>query len=329
MERLERESWRLDVASALGWRTEAEVAVDVVFPAEMERPPVLLFCLPGGYLSRRYFDPGDPEDPTERSFSFADYMARRGFVVAMADTLGCGDSTRPSESAGYQVDVDKLTTANHAAWLEVVARIGARTRQGVLSVGVGHSMGSALTVALQANHRPFAALVLQSFSTTGLPRFLQGDEERYADDPAAARSALAELVRRRFGTPYPGQAKEGEPGQSAAFSVGTAPPLAEALLQRSATNLVAMAGLLTMIPGGYVPYAEAVEVPVFVNYGDHDLGRANNAAPTLPNAPEVLAYTLADSWHCHNVANTRVVLWERTLRWLQAVLPTLTPSPDR
>ena len=329
MERLEREVWRIDVASALGWGAEAEIAVNVVLPAVMNRPPVVLFCLPGGYLSRRYFDPGDPEDATERSFSFADYMARRGFVVAMADPLGCGDSTRPSESMGYEVDVDVLTTAHHAAWQEVVKRIIARTGQGVRSVGVGHSMGSALTVALQANHRPFAALVLQSFSTTGLPRFLGEDEARYADDRAGVRAALPELVRRRFGTPYPGQAKEGEPGQAAAFSVGTAPPLAEALLRRSATNLVAMAGLLTMIPGGYAPYAEAVEVPVFVNYGDHDLGRANNAAPTLPNAPEVLSYTLADSWHCHNVANTRVVLWERTLRWLQAGVPAPTPPSAR
>ena len=320
MESIERETWRIDVRRALERREGTELAVDVVLPTTLRDPAALLFCLPGGFLSRRYFDPGDPSDAEERSFSLADFMARRGYAVAMVDHVGCGDSWRPPGEEGYRYDVDAISRANHEAWRVVEQRLRERYGQPLLSVGLGHSMGSALTVALQANHRPHAALVLQSFSTTGLPGFLQGDEARYANDPARARADLPRLVRDRFGTPYPGGRDQDGQGESAAFSVGTAPPLAKALLHRSETNLIAMAGLLTMIPGGYAPYAEAVDVPTFVAYGDHDLGRANNAPPTLPNAPEVLAYTLRDSWHCHNVANSRVALWERTCSWLEDVV---------
>lgn len=322
MQQLERETWRLDVSSAVEIEGTAEIAVDVVLPASLRAPATQLFCLPGGFLSRRYFDPGDPDDDTERSFSFADYLAQRGYPVVMVDHLGCGDSTQPPEEDGYRLDVDAITRVNHAVWRSVGERLRARYGEEFISVGVGHSMGSALTVALQANHRPHAALVLQSFSTTGLPAFLQGNEASFANDPERTHEHLAELVRQRFGTPYPGPSsrKQTDEDTAAAFSVGTAPPLAKELLQRSATNLIAMAGLLTMIPGGYARYAEGVDVPVFVAYGDHDLGRANHAPPTLPNAPEVLAYTLQDSWHCHNMANSRVRLWDRTLRWLKSVI---------
>jgi len=317
---IERETWRVDVSRAVEREGATELAIDVVLPCSLRAPAALLFCLPGGFLSRRYFDPGDPNDEEERSYSLADYMARRGYAVAMVDHLGCGDSWQPSGDEGYGFGVDAITRANHQAWREVHERLCKRYDDSLVSVGLGHSMGSALTVALQANHRPHAALVLQSFSTTGLPGFLQGEEAGFANDPERTHAHLARLVRERFGTPYPGGRDEQAEGGSAAFSVGTAPPLAAALLQRSATNLIGMAGLLTMIPGGYAPYAEKIDVPVFVAYGDHDLGRANNAPPTLPHAPEVLAYTLHDSWHCHNVANSRRELWERTGSWLESVI---------
>jgi len=181
-------------------------------------------------------------------------------------------------------------------------------------------MGSALTVSQQAKHEPHMALVLQSFSTAGLRAFLQEDEESYANDPERIRAAMPELVRKRFGSPYPGATNDDDEGSSAAFSVGTAPPIAEELLHRAATNLLGMAGLLTLIPGGYAPYAEAIETPVFIATGDRDLGRANLVPPMLPKAREVLAYTLRDSRHCHNVANTRAELWDRTADWLDGVV---------
>jgi alpha-beta hydrolase superfamily lysophospholipase len=322
---LERESLRVDVSPAVALDGRFEIAADIVLPARdaLRTPPTLLFCLPGGFLSRRYFDLGDPADPVERTYSFAAHMARAGFAVAAIDHLGTGDSSRPArEEDGYALGVEAIACANQAAWDLIRERIAQRWRRDadeLVSIGVGHSMGSALTVAQQASHAPHAALVLQSFSTRGLPRFMQDEEAALAGDPARARAGIADLVRTRYRTPYPEMPGHDEEGRSAAFSVGTAPPLAERLLVEASTRLLAMAGSLTLIPGAYAPYAERIRVPVFVSMGDHDLLTAQEVSPMLPHAPEIVAHEVADCWHCHNVANTRAALWDRTLHWLDAV----------
>jgi pimeloyl-ACP methyl ester carboxylesterase len=319
-------SWRIDVAPAVDLEGPFELAVDVVLPPPPQRfPPVLLFCLPGGFLTRRYFDLGDPTDPLERTYSFAEHMADLGYAVAMLDHIGVGDSPKPERPEdGYALGPDEIARANQCAWAEVAARIAEQlgaSHEDLVSVGVGHSMGSALTVVQQANHRTHELLVLQSFSSRGLPAFLQGEESSYANDPQRARRDVGALVEARFGTPYPGGANEEDAGASAAFSVGSAPPLAERLLNQASTNLLATCGLLTMIPGAYEPYAEKIDVPVFIATGDHDLLKAHVVPAMLPNARETVSYTLPDAWHCHIVANTREQLWDRTAHWLEGWLP--------
>ena len=322
----QRATWRIDVTEAVELDGKFELAVDVVLPgpAALRAPATLLFCLPGGFLTRKYFDLGDPADSVERTYSFAGHMAGLGYAVAAIDHIGVGDSSRPERrDDGYALGPDEIARANQLAWHEVLERVsqsvGARAGE-LASVGVGHSMGSALTVVQQANHAPHRALVLQSFSSGGLPAFLQGDEASYANDPERTHAALGELVRARFGTPYPGAANEEDQGTSAAFSVGSAPPLAERLLNEASTNLLATCGLLTMIPGAYAPYAEKIAVPCFTAMGDNDLLEAHEVPAMLPNAQETVAYELSDSWHCHNVANTRAQMWNRTARWLDAML---------
>jgi alpha-beta hydrolase superfamily lysophospholipase len=321
---VERMSWRVDVSDAVDLEGRFEIAADVVLPPPeaRRRPPALLFCLPGGFLSRRYFDLGDPSDPVERTYSFAAHMACAGYAVAAIDHLGTGDSSRPSrEEDGFALGVDAIARANQAAWVRIVERVAERCAIAVgelISIGVGHSMGSALTVAQQASDAPHTALVLQSFSTRGLPRFMQQEETALAGDPVRAHAHAAELVRTRYGTPYPAMPGGDEEGRSAAFSVGTAPLLAERLLVEASTCLLAMAGSLTLIPAAYAPYAERIRVPVFVSMGDHDLLTAQEVPPMLPHAPEIVAHEVPDCWHCHNVANTRAALWDRTLHWLDA-----------
>jgi alpha-beta hydrolase superfamily lysophospholipase len=317
---LRRESLHIDVSGAVALEGKPEIAADVVWPCDGGVPPrALLFCLPGGFLDRTYFDLAASEDS---SYSFAEFMARRGYVVAAIDHIGCGASSRPADMEdGYTLGVDAITAANECARAEIAQRVASELGAGELvSVGVGHSMGSLLSVAQQANHAPHAALVLQSFSTQGLRGFLQGDEASFADDAPRAHAGIAELARARFGTPYPIGTEESEEGTTAAFSAGTAPDVVYRYLHNASTNLLGVPGLLTMIPGAYAPYAEKVAVPVFVGGGDHDLGRAHSAATMLPAAPEVLAFELPDCWHCHNVANTRQQMWQRIDLWLGSIL---------
>jgi alpha-beta hydrolase superfamily lysophospholipase len=316
-----RFEWRFDVSDAVELPGTHEIAASVVAPAAFGQSgnATVLCCLPGGSLSRKYWD---LESDGDRRFSFAEFMAARGFATLAIDHLGVGESTQPGD--GTALDVLRLARANQAALAQATARLRAgdasegRPLAQLRSIGVGHSMGSCMTVLQQAHHAPHAGIVLMSFTTRGLPDFLTEGERAFAGDPHGARAKLPDLIRARFGTPYPDPPKGA--GREAAYGVGTAPPEALLALRQAATALAAGPGILSMIPGAFAPEARAIEVPVFLAVGDHDLHTADHASEEFPRSPEVVAYTLPDCWHCHNVANTRERLWARVARWIGAAI---------
>jgi len=330
-----RGTWRVDVSDAVPLPGRFELAVDVVVPAGARDGDtrVVLACLPGGFLSRAYYDlAGDLEkapgaDP-DRGYSFAAAMARAGYVTLAIDHVGIGASSKPVPiENGYALGVEAVARANQRGLERALERLAAGDPgQGIpalrcaATVGVGHSMGSVLTVEQQAQARPHAALVLFSFSTQGLPRFLNPDQLGYANDPARTRRELGALVQRSFGTPYPPRPDQSESNRQAAFGVGTAPPSAEALLESASTDLLAAGGLLSMIPGGYAPSGEAIDVPVYVLVGDHDLHGAEALDAELPKAPAKTIRVLEDCWHCHFVANTRAAIWREVPEWIRSTL---------
>ena len=350
---LVREDWRIPLRAG---GEAAEVAVRVVLPSDA--PRAWLFCVPGGFLSRHYFDLGassgdahaagygsakaiphagygsakampdagysfaeampdagygSAEAMPHAGYSFAEAMAHAGYGTLAIDPLGVGESTRPADP--WCLGVEFLAEANQRALEALRERVGDTAP----TIGVGHSMGSCLTVAQQARFAPHTALLLFSFSTGGLPKFLQGREPAFADRPEAAAEALPALAKERFGEPLPALAVEPE-GRGAAFGVGTAPAIAEDLLGAASTNLLAQPGLLAMIPGGYRPWAEAVEVPALIVVGDHDLHSETGLAAALPGSRRVETFTLDDCWHCHFVANTRTRLWRELERRLDRFL---------
>ena len=100
---------------------------------------------------------------------------------------------------------------------------GARPDFGLLpSVGVGHSMGSALSVVQQARAASHAALVLFSFSARGLEKYLLPDEKKFANRPEETWANLSELARARFSTPYPRGGRRGGEASPAALGHGPA-----------------------------------------------------------------------------------------------------------
>ena len=322
-----RATWRIDVSEAVPLAGHFELAVDVVVPLDRatRSPRVALACLPGGFLSRTYYDLGQHGD---HSYSFAEAMASRGFVTLAFDHLGVGDSSKPEPiDAGYSLGVELIARVNQLALERVLERLAVGDpSQGIpatpcdATIGVGHSMGSALTVEQQAAARPHRALVLFSFTTRGVPFFLNDDQRSYANDPIRARRELGEIARRSFGSPYPERAHNSESDRRAAFGVGTAPPAAEELLHCASTNLLGLGGLLSMIPGGYAPAAAQIDVPVYILVGDHDLHGERGLRDELPNAPLVTTRRLEDCWHCHFVANTRGAIWQEVSAWIHEVL---------
>ena len=324
---------RAEVSQAVGLPSPCEIALGVVLPAAFPagQTPVALCCLPGGYLTRRYWD---LEAEGDDSYSFAAFMAARGFVVLCVDHLGSGESTKPED--GYAVTLDRVVEANQCAIASVLDQLragrfapGVPPLPGLVSVGVGHSMGSFLGVAQQARFESHAALALYSYSNRGLPELLSKDELEIAQDPTAVWKRLPEWVERRFGSPYPQVSRQHAGASEAAFGTGSAEGAGVAALRKCGTNLVAQPGLLTLYPGGYAPFSEDVTCPVFVATGDGDLSPRSDADGAFPNAVEVVDYLLEDSRHAHNVARTRQRLWARTARWVRSVVPGAAANESR
>ncbi|MFK7896830.1 MAG: alpha/beta hydrolase [Myxococcota bacterium] len=305
-----------------------EIAGGLVAPESTTPPKAILVCLPGGFLSREYFDLRVGED---RTYSFAEAMAKRGYLTLAFDHLGIGESTRPSRiEDGYALGVETIARINQYALERTLGKLsqgklaaplpGATSwpppAEALPTVGVGHSMGSALTVEQQAAARPHSALLLFSFTTRGVPAFLSEDQRGYAGQPERARRDLGELVRRSMGSPYPAAATDSESGRRAAFGVGTAPPETEDALHEASTALLGLGGLLSMLPGGYAPAAEKIDVPALIAVGDHDLHDTEGLREELPLCPDFSAFTLPDCWHCHFVSNQREILWDHVGDWL-------------
>lgn len=320
-----RATWAFDVSDAVPVDGRFEIVASWIAPAGLQpdHPITLLVCLPGGFLSRRYFD---LEIDGSRRYSFAEAMAAHGHAVLTLDHVGTGDSTKPDpQEAGLAIGVDAIAAANQSALDQARSRISAGDPASGTppleirsSIGVGHSMGSMLTVEQQALARPHDGLLLFSFSTSGTPRFLDEELMAYADQPERLRREMPTVLSRAMGGPYPPRANGVEEDRVAAFGVGTAPPEAEAALQAAATHLLGAGGLTSMIPGGYAMAAQKIDVPVLMIFGDHDLHDDRHTARELPLVRDLETWQLDDAWHCHFVANRRERLWERVALWLDA-----------
>lgn len=317
---VERTDLRIDVSSVAppGVR---RCAVTVV--AGTHRPPagrpVVAVCLPGGSMTRRYFDLDVP--PGHGGYSMAAHLAERGTIVVTVDPPGVGDSDVPDD--GFALTPDCLADIVAAVSDRLLAGLRAGTLTAGLPpladpllVGLGHSAGALLTVHAQARHRPFGAVALLGFSGSGLMEALTDDERAYAGDPAGARAALPRLVAARFEGALP------PPPRPAAsmFSGGPEPDAVKDAMRRARAPLLALLGLVAMIPGASAPELATIDVPVFVGVGRRDITGDPRAIPAhFPAATDITLFVLADAGHVHNVAPTRVVLWDRVASWIDAM----------
>jgi len=172
--------------------TAAGLAATVIEPAGPWNGRVL-YCLPGGGMSRRYFDLALP------GYSMAEHLAGRGFVVATIDHPAVGDSPAPADPWGLTPAV--VADADAHAVRELHARLGG------VPIGVGHSMGAMLTVTAQARDPLYAGLALlgyahiEHYERTELAGVLTSEERALLGKPDRIDAAVAELAKARFGRP--------------------------------------------------------------------------------------------------------------------------------
>jgi pimeloyl-ACP methyl ester carboxylesterase len=298
------------------------IAADVFLPdaAAYPTPALAWVCLPGGGMTRRYFDL-----PIEENFSFARQMAARGFVVVLLDHLGVGESSRPAD--GYVLTAEVVTAANANATAEILARL----REGRLSpevpalpqlqsIGIGHSMGAMMTTLQQAHSTQHIGVALLGFSTRGLPEYLPSSAKAIAHDLAAAREQSPQLAKMMFGSaPYP--VIKPTPRSGAIYGGKGADPRSAEAIKAVADALLPILAFQSMLPGNVLPEAQQIKVPVFLGLGEKDMAGPPHEIPASFSASmDVTLYVMPGAGHSHFLFPIRLELFERLADWAQSRL---------
>ncbi|MGP0032734.1 MAG: alpha/beta fold hydrolase [Acidimicrobiales bacterium] len=294
------------------------VVADLYVPAETEPFPVVWCCVPGGGISRAYFDLDVP--PSLGEYSMAYHLAERGQIVLTIDPPGVGGSDLPDD--GYDLAPRVVSDVLHVVVQDVLDRIVTGRLDGVRVVsigavlGVGHSAGALLVACQQARHRTFDALALLGFSASGLPSVLNEKEAAYAERAEDLVAVLPEFVRARFGDPLPQWSSE----RSRLGMLEAPVDDVEAASSRAGSRLLAMVGMTALVPGSIKPELDQIDVPTIVALGEHDIAGSISALPgQLPSCHDLTLFTVVGAGHNHNVAESRLVLWDRMLRWIRSV----------
>jgi pimeloyl-ACP methyl ester carboxylesterase len=278
------------------------------FPPALDRPaaPVLV-CLPGGTYNHRYFD---LEVPGSSSYSFARDSSARGFPVVAFDMLGTGDSSRPSCDVGLN-DQAKAVAAAVAQLPDLIGHSGP-------FVGVGHSMGGYVAMFQQANHDTYAALAILGTTNRHVAPLHLPDEVVAAAATSDGRSAMLKQNLAAFAEPY----ASGDRGlmRSWFHLVDVPDAVVDADAATTLTVVPRAAGAAALVPGIALDAAATIDVPVLLVYGEVDVSPAPHDEPSFfQNSPDVTLFLLARSGHCHNMASSRQVLWDRLARWCDSL----------
>jgi pimeloyl-ACP methyl ester carboxylesterase/ketosteroid isomerase-like protein len=291
------------------------VAAEVIMPVEMRQPATVLVCFPGGGMSRRYFDL-DGQDATG-PFSMALHCASRGFIVALVDHLGVGESSISVDP--WTLTPAVVADANADATGQIIDGLrngdfGAPALAGVRPVAVGHSMGGLMAVMQQARHQQFVGLGMLGSSACGLREALTEEEVAALDAGDLSAATVGRLAKKRFGiaiVPPP------EPD-----SAVSAP--ARKVLSAARSNMLAVCGLTSMMTGSMRSEFETIEVPVFVGVGEFDIAGPSHAIPAnFPNSNDISLFVLPKAGHNTNVSRNRIELWNRLLDWVRRVVPDI------
>jgi pimeloyl-ACP methyl ester carboxylesterase len=282
-----------------------ELALEVIAPPE--EPKAVLFCFPGGGMSRRYFDLAAP------GYSFAQYATGRGFLVVLVDHPGTGDSDAPDD--GWTL------TPKVIASIEAAAVDRLQVPQ-VPVIGVGHSMGASLLIHQQALRQQalratYAGIALLGWAGQGLPQYLDEQDRRLGEldetDPEGFTKALIESAKNRFnGDPFPVLRR----GSSQLLIANPLPADVQQALVAARAPLLAVPGHASLIPGNTRRAAAAIDVPVFLGVGENDIAINHRLIPNeFPASDDITLFVLKGAGHNQNVEPGRHELWERVTSW--------------
>lgn len=295
-----------------------QVAATVFTPTDLIRP-IMFCCLSGGGMSRGYWDLCSPEDS---SYSFARWMAGRGYPTITVDHLGVGGSVLPDGAPAPLVS--QVIAANDAAFRTLSDELrskgsGADSNPDLWIVGVGHSMGAALTVRQQDAHRTYDAIALIGFCTKGVPQYLPAELLAACAGGIPDDTTIAELALRTFGASY--VRLSGAGATDATFRKERIPESVRRAIDAAGADNFSGGALLSMLPGNVVAQLTRLTVPVLVLNGERDsLINARSGDPVECAAGSSFASeVIAGAGHNHNFSMVRRIFWERLRQWAEYV----------
>ena len=282
-----------------------------------------MFASPGGGYSRGYYDL-----PAFRGelYSEAEHHTAQGIIFIAYDHLGVGDSSCPDE----ELTISLIAAANDAAIREMVGMIEGGTLSPRLpplgsffKIGIGQSMGGAMTIVMQGAHGTFDAIIPLASSAIHpclpqrSPEADRRSEEGWSSqgsrdvprlrDAAELAQYIADYVYPFFWDDVPAEIINAD--QAGGFPVRRQSP-------SWGSKTIPRCASLFMTRGCIAAEAAAVTVPVLVCVGERDTCPEPRAEPTaFARATDVSVFMVPKMAHMHNFASTRRILWERIVGW--------------
>ncbi len=314
---------KLDVSASLPFGEAISLVASVHLPELAGAAPrAVLICWPGGSYSRAYWDMHIAEHP---GYSFADHMTAQGYVVVAADHLGVGASSKPADGDRVNFETMSVAAASFVEQLrtllgEGASELGSTPLPDVPVIGVGHSLGAALTVVTQARHRCYDAVALLGFThgskELSVTAVGAAAGERDAD-PVAKRQTAVEQARAFFGDTwddvYSFAARE---PNHVWLHRPDVPAEVIAADDAEAVRWPRESYVDALLAGYSASFASQLECPVFLGFGDHDVPPVpHDEVAFYPHSHDVTLFILRNAAHCHNFARTRTRLWDRIGLW--------------
>jgi hypothetical protein len=180
-------------------------------------------------------------------------------------------------------------------------------------------MGGYVAMVQQAAHRSYAGLAILGTTNAAVgPLGLPEDLVIAAGTPAG-RAALVEQIAGAMPDLY----IEGDRSPLQAwFHLDDVP--AEVIERDLASTLTVVprrAAAASSVPYVTAEQAAQVDVPIFLAYGEVDVSTDPRAEPAaFSQSRDITLYLLPGSGHCHNMAGSRRLLWDRLARWCETVV---------
>ena len=272
------------------------------YKGKQKAPRALLFCLPGGGTTRGFFD-------LAPKHSFAVRMTGKGYDILTMDHPGTASNPLPASHPF-------LTPWHSAAYLnDALSRFIATLEYQSPIVGVGHSMGGMIMTMMQAKEKPFCGVALLGSNAGGLDWALDDHEKTYIDRQEEFTRDLEELTLRKFKAEFiPGMG--GPSGKTITF--GGATGTLNECLRHLGCELFSAGGLTSMTRGSFRMEVEAIDVPMFFAFGDHDIGIPPEEAPKdYVGAPSHDLVILENTGHNSLAFSSIGTLCEKLDQWIQ------------